>query len=134
MENRKCNRHPNHLKFKFRDAQYMGNHRKNTFWPLAHQNPNCTLCHNNSIDTWQHLLSTCQNPLIKGLRIACHNKAIHLITQILQTTQPNTCKFSNKPPNQTILDWLLKCTCPQTKYKHQCHPLCESKFSAHMGP
>jgi hypothetical protein len=26
-------------------AQYMGNHTKNIFWPLTHQNPNCTLCH-----------------------------------------------------------------------------------------
>ena len=73
------------LKFKY--AQYMGNHRKNIFWPLTLQHPNCTLCHKNDIDTWPHLLSTCEHPYLKGLRIARHNKAIHLITQTLQANK-----------------------------------------------
>ena len=58
----------------------MGNHRKNIFWPLTHQNLNYTLCHKNDRDTWPHLLSMCENPYIKGLRIARHDKAVHLIT------------------------------------------------------
>ena len=37
------------LKFLF--AQYMGNHRKNLFWPQIYTNPDCTLCHNNDKDT-----------------------------------------------------------------------------------
>ncbi len=41
---------------KFRFAQYMGNHRKNIFWPLNYPNPNCTLCRSNDRDTWPHLL------------------------------------------------------------------------------
>jgi hypothetical protein len=43
-------------KLDFRYAQYMDNYMKNIFWPLAHQNPNCTLCHHNNKDTWPHLL------------------------------------------------------------------------------
>ena len=72
---------------KFRYAQYMGNHRKNIFWPLKFQNPNCTLCHKNDRDTWPHLLSMCEHPYLKGLRIARHNKAVHLITQTLQANK-----------------------------------------------
>ena len=34
-----------------------------------------------------HLLSTCENPYLKGLRIAQHNKAAHLITQTLQANK-----------------------------------------------
>ena len=60
---------------KFRYAQYMGNHRKNIFWPLKYQNPNCTLCRPNERDTWPHLLSTCKHPYLESLRIARHNKA-----------------------------------------------------------
>ena len=45
---------------KFRYDQYMGNHKKNIFWPLKFQNPNCTLCHKNDRDTWSHLLSNCE--------------------------------------------------------------------------
>ena len=55
---------------KFQYAQYMGNHKKHIFWPLKFQNPNCTLCHKNDRDTWPHLLSMCEHPYLKGLRIA----------------------------------------------------------------
>ena len=111
---------------KFRYAQYTGNHRKNFFWPRTHQNPNCTLCHKNDRDTWPHLLSMCENPYLKGLRVSRHDKAVHLITQTLQAnmntrffTLTNAGKINNKPPDQTIPDWLLKCTCPQPPC--QCH-------------
>ena len=98
----------------------MGNHRKNIFWPLNYPNANCTLCRNNNIDTWPHLLSTCEHPYLKGLRIARHNKATHLITQTLQAnkntrfyTLTNAGNLNNQPPDPTIPEWLLKCTCPQ---------------------
>jgi hypothetical protein len=88
---------------KFRYAQYMGNHRKNIFWPLKYQNPNCTLCRTNDRDTWPHLLYTCEHPYLKGLRIARHNKAAHLIAQTLQANK-NTRFFTltnaGKLPNQ----------------------------------
>ena len=69
---------------KFRYAQYMGHHKKNIFWPLKYQNPNCTLCRTDDRDTWPHLLSTYEHPYLKRLRIARHNKAVHLITHTLQ--------------------------------------------------
>ena len=105
---------------KFRYSQYMGNHRKNIFWPLTHPNPNCAPCQRNDRDTWPHLLSTCERPYLKGLRIAWHNKAIHLITQTLQAykntwffTLTNAGHQNNTPPEQTIPEWLLNCTCTQ---------------------
>jgi hypothetical protein len=98
-------------------AQYMGNHRKNIFLPVTHQNPNYTLCHKNERDTWSHLLSTCEHPFLKGLRIAQHNKAVHLIIQTLQAnkntkffTLTNVGNFNNQPQEQTIPGWLLHCT------------------------
>ena len=105
---------------KFRYAQYMGNHRKNIFWPLKYQNPNCTLCHTNDRDTWPHLLSTCEHPYLKGMRIARHNKAAHLIAQTLQAnkntryfTLTNAGKLTNQPQDQTVPEWLLNCICTQ---------------------
>ena len=72
----------------------MGNHIKKTiFWPLLHQNPNFNLCHSNDIDTWPHLLSTCEHPCLKGLWIACHNKAVHLITQTLQANKKHMISY-----------------------------------------
>ena len=65
---------------KSRYAQYMGNCRMNIFWPLIHLYPNSTPCQHNDKDTWPHLLLTCEHPYLKGLRIARHNKAVHLIT------------------------------------------------------
>jgi len=107
---------------KFRYAQYMGNHRKkNICWPHTHQSPNCTLCHKKDRDTWPHLLSLCEHPYLKGLKISKHDKAIYLITQTLQAnkntrfyTLTNAGQINNKPPDQTIPNWLLKCTCPHT--------------------
>ena len=99
----------------------MGNHRKNIFWPLKFRNPNCTLCHKNDRDTWPHLLSMCENPYLKGLRIARHNNAVHLITQTLQAnkrtryyTLTNAGNLNNTNQQQTVPNWLLECTCPQT--------------------
>jgi len=107
------------LNFKY--TQYMGDHRKHVFWPLTHQNLNCTLCHKNDGDTWPHLLSSWENPYLRGLRIARHDKAVHLITHTLQANKnikffrlANARKINNKIPDQTIPYWLLKCTCPQT--------------------
>ena len=98
----------------------MGNHMKNIFRPLTHKYPNCSLCQKNERDTWPHLLSTCEHPYIKGLRIARHNKAVHFITQTLQAnkhtrffTLTNAGHTNNQPQEQTIPDWLLQCTCHQ---------------------
>ena len=107
----------------------MGNHRKSIFWPLTHPNPNCTLCHRNERDTWPHLLSTCEHPYLKGLRIARHNKAVQLITQTLQAnkhtrflTKANAGHINNRPQETTVPEWLLACTCPRMP----CH--CQAKL------
>jgi hypothetical protein len=104
----------------------MGNHRKNIFWPLKFQNPNCTLCHKNDRDTWPHLLSMCEHPYLKGLRIARHNKAVHLITQTLQAnkhtryyTLTNAGNHNNINQEQIVPKWLIECTCPQTRCQCQ---------------
>jgi hypothetical protein len=115
----------------------MGNHRKGIFWPLTHPNPNCTLCHRNERDTWPHLLSICEHPYLKGLRIARHNKAVHLITQTLQAnkhtrflTRANAGHLNNRPQETTVPEWLLACTCPQTPCQ------CQAKLRAalYWGP
>ena len=111
---------------KFRYAHYIGNHRKNIFWPLKFPNPNCTLCHKNDRDTWPHLLSMCKHPYLKGLRIARQNKAVHLITHTLQAnkrtkyyTLTNAGTINNNKQEQTGPEWLIECTCTQTPCK--CH-------------
>ena len=81
----------------------MRNHTKTIVWPRTYQNPNCTLCHNNDKDTWPHLLLTCESPYIKGLRIARHNKAVHLITQALQRQQKYRFFTLINPGNLNIL-------------------------------
>ena len=108
----------------------MGNHRKNIFWPLTHPNPNCTLCKRNDRDTWPHLLSTCEQPYLKCLRIARHNKAVYLITQTLQAhkstrffTLTNAGHQNNTPPKRTIPEWFLDCTCTQATCQ------CQAKLS-----
>ena len=106
----------------------MGNHRRNIYWPLKFQNPNCTLCHKNDKDTWPHLLSMCKHPYLKGLRIACHNNAVHLITQTLQAnkhtiyyTLTNAGNLNNNSQEQIVPIWLIECTCTQTRC--QCHAM-----------
>ena len=104
----------------------MGNHRKNVFWPLKFQNPNCTPCHKNDRDTWPHLLSICEHPYLKGLRKTRHNKVVHLITQTLQAnkhtryyTLTNVGNLNNINQEQIVPKWLIECTCPQTSCQCQ---------------
>ena len=76
---------------------------------------------------WQrhvaHLLSMCEHPYLKGLRIAHHNKAVHLITQTLQAnkhtryTLTNAGNLNNNNQEQIVPEWLVECTCTQTR----CH-------------
>ena len=61
-----------------------------------------------------------QHPYLKGLRIARHNKAVHLIAETLQSNKntrfyplTNAGKTHNTTPKQTIPEWLLQCICPQ---------------------
>jgi hypothetical protein len=68
----------------------------------------------------------CEHPYLKGLRIARHNKVVHLITQTLQAnkhnkyyTLTNAGNTNNNIQEQTVPYWLIECTCPQTRC--QCH-------------
>ena len=96
------------------------------FWSLTHQNPNYTLCCNNDRDTWPHLLSSCKNPYIKGLRIAQYNKAVHLIAQTLQANKtlgflhwPKASNLNNHPPTTQSRTGSSKCTRTQTIFQCQ---------------
>ena len=111
----------------FRYAQYMGNHRKIIFWPLKFPNPNCTLCRCQDRDTWPYVLSTCEHPYLKGLIIACHNQAVHLITQALQAnkhtrfyTLINAWNLNNKNQKNMLTHYLLMSS--QIKTRHLEYP------------
>lgn len=54
------------------------------------------LCPLNDQDTWPHLLFKCENQHLEGLRIARHNKAMHLITQTLQTNKQTITNHSTQ--------------------------------------
>jgi hypothetical protein len=80
----------------------------------------------------------CEHPYLKGLRIARHNKAVHLITQTLQAnkhtryyTLTNAGTHNNISQEQTIPEWLLKCTCPQTRC--QCHAILKPDILCVIG-
>ena len=88
-----------------------------------HSKPNFTLCPNNVIDTWPHLLFKCSHPHIKGLQIARHKKAVHRIAHTLQSNKHTRCYILinvgneySRPQDITIPQWLLQCTCPTTSY------------------
>ena len=92
-------------KMYLRYTQYMDNHRKHTFSPTTHSNPNCTLCPRNEIDTWPHLLSQCSSQYIKGPRITRHNKALHHIVHSLQLNKQTNKKYIHlQVPINLILD------------------------------
>ena len=102
-------------------------------WPLKFQIPNCTLCHKNDRDTWPHLLLMCKHPYLKGLIIARHNKAVHLITQTLQAnkhtryyTLINAGNLNGMNQEQTVPEWLIQCNCPQTSCQ------CQAKLRPHI--
>jgi hypothetical protein len=55
--------------------QYMGNHGENLVWPQTYTSPSSTLSQNNNKDTWQHLLSLCNNQFLKSLIIATQRES-----------------------------------------------------------
>ena len=89
--------------------------------------------------TWPHLLSTCKHPYLKGLRIACHNKVIHLINQTIQAnkhtryyTLTNATNLNNNNQENTVPNWLINCTCTQTIC--QCHTKLRPDILCILGP
>jgi hypothetical protein len=116
--------------------------------PLKYLNPNCTLCHNNDKDTWPPLLSTCEHPHLKRLRIARHNKATHLITQTLHANK-NTRFYTDKcwqlkqpparlnSPRMASLMHMPTTTLPmpsQIKTRHPMHHWCPNQIQTPFSP
>ena len=67
-----------------------------------------------------------EHPYLKGLRIALHNNAVQLITHALQAnkhtqyyTLTNAGNLNNINQQQIVPEWLIECTCPQTKCQCQ---------------
>ena len=122
LENPTNYRRSNHTTPQFRSAQYMGNHRENLLWPHIRPNPNFTLCQVNDKDTWPHLLSLCNNKFLKGLRIARYNVVAHQLTNLLKSnvytrncTPINASNQHGNHQDNTILPWILSCTCNTTQ-------------------
>jgi ribonuclease HI len=108
---------------KFRNGQYMGNCRKHIFWPKAFPSIFCALCnqHSTNIDTWPHLLASCHHPVIKGLHMDRHNKALNHIREMFLTHHltrwkclTNGSSTPTNPCEHTVPSWILPhhCTCP----------------------
>lgn len=79
--------------------------------------PLCNLCHLKHIDDRLHLLS-CYNQHIANLRITRHNKAIHVIANLLlmhpstkNCTLIHASTTNNQPPNNTLASWLIPSSC-----------------------
>ena len=83
--------------------------KKTSFGP---SNSQTSIAHNakkDNRDTWPHLLLMCEHPYMKGLRIARHNNAVHLINQTLQAnkhtryyTLTNAGNFNNIDQQQIV--------------------------------
>ena len=114
---------------KFRTNQYMGNARKHLLWPLRYSNIACSLCTTNYVDTWPHVLLNCPQPHLHTLRVKRHNKAVWELRKLLISspisrymTIMNVGYFNSNPPENTVLAWLLPCTCSSSR----CH--CNSRL------
>ena len=113
---------------KFRIGQYMGNTRKNLFWPTRYPNPNCEICNSNENDLWLHILLKCSNSIIHCLIVQKHNKVVWTIQKLLLSNPITKChtimnvrKFVNVPPKNTISSWLLLCSCDSQRSQCNAH-------------
>jgi hypothetical protein len=95
---------------KFRYNQYMGNARKQLFFgPALYPSITCSLCHSRDIDTWPHLLLSCNQPYIHALRIKRHNKAVATLRKLLVSSTAsrsfilmNAGTFNDSSPDNTV--------------------------------
>ena len=105
----------------FNTQSYFKDVMKTHSYVILVTNMHVCVCTKNDKDTWPHLLSMCEHPYLKGLRIARHNNAVQLITQTLQAnkhtryyTLTNAGNLDNINQQQIVPEWLIECICPQT--------------------
>ena len=95
----------------------MDNTLKNLFLVDRYSNPNYSICNSNEKDTWLYVLLKCTNPIIHGLIVQRHNKAVWKIRKLL-LFNPTTCcytimnarKFLKAPRENSVPQWLLQCS------------------------
>ena len=108
---------------KLRDAQYIGNARKQLFFNIeAFVSITCPICNSPDLDTWLHVLLKCKQHHVHVLQTKRHNKAIWELRKLIVATKKSRCyslmnagTFNNSPPENTVPPWLLPCTCSQQR-------------------
>ncbi len=101
----------------------MGNCWKHLFEPTLFPSPMCKLCELHiHVDKWPYLLSSFQDPIIHGLYIDWHNKALwHSWNSSSHTTILDANVFVNDstlndfPTKIIVPPWFLPCSCFQSK-------------------
>ena len=104
---------------KLQHGQYMGNAREQlVFGKEAYPSITCSTCNSLELDTWLHVLLNCRQSHIHVLRIKRHNKAVRELRKLIVSSKNSRCyilmnadTFNNNPPENTVLPWLLRCTC-----------------------
>ena len=104
---------------KLRHGQYIGNAKNHLFFGReAFPSITCSLCNSQVLNAWLHVLLKCGQHHIHALRTKRHNKAVWALRKLLVSTKKFGCYilmnagiFNNNPLENTILLWLLPCTC-----------------------
>jgi hypothetical protein len=115
---------------KFRYNQYMGNACKQQFFgPTLYPSITCSICPSLEINTWKHVLLSCQNPHIHAFHVQRHNKAVWALRKLLISSHisrsfllMNAGTFQDHPPENTVPAWLLSYSCGP----HRCH--CNARY------
>ena len=117
---------------KFRTGTYMGQAIKQTYngrqrFPTI----TCPICKSYKPDTWLHVLLICRQQHVHSLHVKRHNKTLWEIKKLLIYSEKSQCytlmnanTFSDHPQENTILNWLLPCTCKTQRchYKSRFRP------------
>ena len=95
----------------------------------AYSSITCSICTFLNPDTWLHILLKCRQCHMYVLRTKRHNKAVWALRKIIVSSKHfryyilmNARTFNNNPPKNTVLPWLLPCTCGLQR----CH--CNARF------
>ena len=89
----------------------------------------CSICNSLEPDAWIHVLLSCKQSHIHALRIKKYNKAVWALRKLIVSFKHSRCyilmnagTFNDNPPENTVLPWLLPCTCGFQR----CH--CNERF------